>query len=285
MMTDNQENFPNGDRDYTNILVKTEPPLVVAKYLTGGYGEITIVRDLELAILRGEWLSLIGANGCGKSTLLKLLGHTIDAKKGSIWLDGQLIHQQPARAIAQILSFLPQQPIVPEGLTVWELVSLGRTPHQPWWQWDLNSDDRQHVADAIHLTQLDEYRHRVVATLSGGERQRVFLALALAQEPQILLLDEPTTYLDIGYQLELLDLLAKLNQQKKITIVSVLHEINLAMRYSHRIAIIKEGELLAVGSPESVVTESNLRAAFKIEAAIVDTPVGKQICPLYCTGD
>jgi iron complex transport system ATP-binding protein len=284
MMTDNREKFPNGDRDYTNVLVKSELPLVVAKYLTGGYGEITIVRDLELAIMRGEWLSLIGANGCGKSTLLKLLSHTIDAKKGSIWLDGKLIHQQPARAIAQILSFLPQQPTVPEGLTVWELVSLGRTPHQPWWQWDLNSDDRQHVADAIHLTQLDEYRHRVVATLSGGERQRVFLALALAQEPQILLLDEPTTYLDIGYQLELLDLLAKLNQQKKITIVSVLHEINLALRYSHRIAIVKEGELLAVGSPESVVNESNLRAAFKIEAAIVDTPVGKQICPLHCTG-
>jgi iron complex transport system ATP-binding protein len=256
-------------------------PIVLAEGLVAGYGEKTIIDQLSLSIQRGEWLSLIGANGCGKSTLLKLLSRVIASSRGIIFLDGKAIHRQPNRAIAQILASLPQQPSVPVGLTVEQLVGMGRAPHQDWWRWELTALDKSYVAEAIEITQMENYRHRLVETLSGGERQRAFLALALAQQPQIILLDEPTTYLDIHYQLELLDLLAKLNRDRQLTVVTVLHEINLALRYSHQIALMREGAILAIGSPLEAVTPANLRATFNIEAVIIDTPIGHQICPLH----
>lgn len=257
-----------------------EQPIILAKDLVAGYGDKAVIQQLNLTIQRGEWLSLIGANGCGKSTLLKLLSRSIKGSSGVILLDGKAIHQQPNRAIAQMLASLPQQSTIPAGLTVEQLVSLGRSPHQDWWQWDLNAVDKICITEAIELTQLENHRNQLVETLSGGERQRAFLALALAQQPQMIFLDEPTTYLDIRYQLELLDLLDYLNRCQNLTIVTVLHEINLALRYSHKVALMKAGKIMAIGEPLIAVTPSSLRCTFDIEAVIIDTPIGAQICPV-----
>ncbi|UKO95743.1 ABC transporter ATP-binding protein [Nostoc sp. UHCC 0870] len=248
--------------------------------LTGGYTAKTVVKNISLAIEKGEWLSLVGANGSGKSTLLKLMSRLLVPQTGIVLLDGKAIHTQPAAVVAQKLALLPQQQAIPPGLTVRQLVSLGRTPHQPWWQWDLNAEDREKVTESLHLTQMETYQERLVEQLSGGERQRAFLALALAQNPQILLLDEPTTYLDIRYQLELLELLKQLNQNQGITILTVLHEINLAARYSSRIALLYQGNIFSLGEPKLVLTPENLAEVLGVEVAVLNTPVGLQICPI-----
>jgi iron complex transport system ATP-binding protein len=237
--------------------------------LTGGYTTVPIVQNINLSLKTGEWLSLVGANGSGKSTLLKLLSRILSPQQGTVLLDGKAIHTQPANVIAQKLALLPQQQTIPVGLTVRQLVSLGRTPHQPWWQWELNPEDRQKVEAAIQKTQLENLSDRPVEQLSGGERQRAFLALALAQEPQVLLLDEPTTYLDINYQLQLLELLKDLNQQQELTIVTVLHELNLAARYSSRIALLKQGQLWEVGTPEEVLTPEAIASVFGVEVCAI----------------
>jgi iron complex transport system ATP-binding protein len=267
----------------TTILGQLNPdaiPILEAQKISGGYTAVPIVKDIFLELQQGEWLSLVGSNGSGKSTLLRLLSRVLLPQGGVVLLDGKSIHHQPAKQVAQQLAMLPQQQTIPEGLTVEQLVALGRTPHQEWWQWELNSADRAIVDRALAQTQLQDYRDRAVEELSGGERQRAFLALALAQEPKILLLDEPTTYLDIHYQLELLELLKHLNQNHHLTIVTVLHELNLAARYSDRMALLKEGCLSIVGQPMAVLTPENLREVFHIEAAIVETPIGLQVCAM-----
>lgn len=248
--------------------------------LTGGYGEITIARNITLSLHPGEWLSLIGANGSGKSTVLKLISRILTPQQGIVLLDGKAIHTQPAAIIAQKLAILPQQQTVPEGLTVRQLVGLGRAPHQAWWQWELSQEDAEKVEVAIGQTALGKFRDRPVEQLSGGERQRAFLALALAQNPQVLLLDEPTTYLDICYQLQLLELLNQLNLSQKLTIITVLHEINLAARYSSRIAMLNKGELFCMGTPAQVLTSDNLARTFGVEAIVLETSVGLQICAI-----
>ncbi len=251
-----------------------------AQNLVGGYTTTPIIHGIDLALQQGEWLSLVGANGSGKSTLLKLLSRILQPQKGTVILDGKAIHTQPAQVVAQKLAILPQQQTIPAGLTVRQLVSLGRTPHQPWWQWELDREDRQKVDEAIVETGIEQFSDRLVENLSGGERQRAFLALALAQAPQVLLLDEPTTYLDIHYQLQLLELLKPLNQQQKLSIVTVLHEVNLAARYSDRIAMLKQGSLWDIGTPAGVLTPENLAQVFGVEVIILQTPVGLQICPI-----
>lgn len=248
--------------------------------LTGGYGEIAIAQDINLTVQSGEWLTLLGANGSGKSTLLKLIARILSPQQGSVLLDGKAIHTQPAVAVAKKLAILPQQQTIPDGLTVRQLVSLGRAPHQPWWQWELSRQDAQKVQSAMEQTEVETFSDRPVEQLSGGERQRAFLALALAQNPQVLLLDEPTTYLDICHQLHLLELLKTLNLERQLTIVTVLHEINLAARYSHRLALLRQGKLWAVGTPRSVLTVENLAHTFGVKVDILETSVGLQICPL-----
>jgi iron complex transport system ATP-binding protein len=248
--------------------------------LTGGYTKVPIVQDINLTLQTGEWLSLVGANGSGKSTLLKLISRILSPQQGTVLLDGKAIHSQPPNLVAQKLALLPQQQTIPVGLTVRQLVSLGRTPHQHWWQWELTTEDWQKVADAIKKTQLEKLSDRLVEQLSGGERQRAFLALALAQEPKILLLDEPTTFLDINYQLQLLELLQNLNQQQDLTIVTVLHELNLAARYSSRIALLKQGQLWEVGTPKEVLTPNSIAEVFGVESVIIHTPVGLQVCSI-----
>ena len=248
-------------------------------HLSGGYNHKTIVHNIDFDLAHGEWISLIGANGSGKSTFLKLLCRILNPMEGKILLDGKDIHSLPPYTVAQKMAILPQQQKIPSGLTVKQLVSLGRTPHQSWYQWDLNSDDRDAVEKALYQTELEHYSDRPVTQLSGGERQRAFLALALAQNPQILLLDEPTTYLDIHYQLQLLDLLKKLHREG-LTIITVLHEINLAVRYSDRLAFLKQGRLFAIGNTEDVLSVENIAQVFDVEVVIIDTPIGKQICPV-----
>ena len=248
--------------------------------LCGGYNAKLVVRDINLSLQAGEWLSLIGANGSGKSTFLKLLCRILPPTKGVVLLDGKSISNLPAPVVAQRVAFLPQQQAIPTGMSVYQLVSLGRTPHQPWWQWELNNEDRQKVEAAIAQTQLEDYRDRTVAQLSGGERQRAFLALALAQNPQVLLLDEPTTYLDINYQLQLLELLKQLNRERQLTIITVLHDINLAARYSDRLALLKDGNLYAIGKPAEVLTPEIVATVFGVRVARIETPVGLQIYPI-----
>jgi len=254
--------------------------ILAAQNLSGGYSALPIVRNIYLSLQPGEWLSLVGANGSGKSTLLRLFSRILSPQEGAVLLDGKAIHDQSVSEIARQLAILPQQPTLPTGLTVRQLVSLGRTPHQPWWQWELNVDDRQAVEQAIAQTQLEQLSDRPVEQLSGGERQRAFLALTLAQNPKILLLDEPTTFLDLHHQLELLELLKDLNQNRQLTIITVLHDINLAIRYSDRIAMLKQGILAEIGPPQEVITPDNLRQVFRIEAVTLNTPVGLQICLL-----
>ncbi|MBE7381187.1 MAG: ABC transporter ATP-binding protein [Leptolyngbya sp. SIO1E4] len=251
-----------------------------AHQLTGGYNDRPIVAAVNLSLVSGEWLSLLGANGSGKSTLLRLLSRILKPQQGAVRLDGRDIHTLSPTTMARRLALLPQQQTLPDGLTVYQLVSLGRSPHQPWWQWELDDAGRQQVEKALHWTEIDHYRDRPVTDLSGGERQRAFLALALAQDPKVLLLDEPTTFLDLHYQLQLLELLKRLNRQQGLSIITVLHDINLAARYSDRLALMRQGHLWAVGTPTEMLTPDTLRQVFDIEAAIIHTPVGLQICPL-----
>ena len=195
-------------------------------------------------------------------------------------MDGKAIHNQSAVEVAQKMALLPQQQIVPAGLTVYQLVGLGRNPHQSWWQWELDAQDRDKVESAIHAVGIEKFKNRPVERLSGGERQRAFLALALAQNPQVLLLDEPTTYLDLRYQLQLLELLKKLNYEQGLTIITVLHELNLAARYSNRLAMLLNGEIWVDGKTNAVMNSENIRQVFGLEVVVMNTPVGKQICPL-----
>jgi iron complex transport system ATP-binding protein len=251
-----------------------------AQNLSGGYDQRSIVQQVNLAVEPGEWLCLVGANGSGKSTLLRLLSRVLKPQGGHVLLSGRDIHGLSPTAVAQRLALLPQQQTLPEGLTVHQLVSLGRSPHQPWWQWDLDAEGQHQVAQALAWTEIDHYRDRLVTELSGGERQRAFLALALAQDPQVLLLDEPTTFLDIHYQLQLLELLKRLNRERSLSIITVLHDINLAARYCDRLAMLRQGRLWAVGQPAQVLTAENLREVFQVEVEIFKTPFGQQVFPV-----
>jgi iron complex transport system ATP-binding protein len=250
-----------------------------------GYGQHPIVQAVNLSLEQQEWLCLVGANGSGKTTLLKGMSRLLPSQEGVVYLSGRDIHQLAPQAVAKQLAVLPQQQSLPAALTVQQLVSLGRSPHQSWWQWELDMEGHHQVEQALMWTELKEYRDRPVGELSGGERQRAFLAMALAQNPQVLLLDEPTTFLDIHYQLQLLDLLKRLNQQQPLAIVTVLHDINLAARYCDRIALLRQGKLWAIGTPSEVLTPELMRQVFQVEVCLVQTPVGLQVFPLNATSE
>ncbi|WP_030008109.1 ABC transporter ATP-binding protein [Picosynechococcus sp. NKBG042902] len=266
--------------------LQVQPPesswssLLEGEHLFGGYTKRSVVQDVNLTVHPGEWLTIVGGNGSGKSTLLRLLSRILKPQRGVVRLDGKAIQRRSPQEIARSLAILPQQSRIPMGLTVRQLVGLGRAPHQRWWQWEYSEADQAQIHQALAQTQLLPFADRPVAQLSGGERQRAFLALALAQKPKILILDEPTTFLDIHYQLELLELLKQLNRQQNLTIVTVLHELNLATRYSDRLAMIKDGKLFALGTPAAVITPENLRFGFGVEAVTMPTPVGLQVCVL-----
>jgi len=246
--------------------------------LTLGYGRSPVIRDLALAVPSERITVLVGPNGCGKSTLLKGLARLLKPHGGTVYLDGGDIFWRSTQAVAKRLGILPQSPIAPEGLTVRDLVAQGRYPYQSWLQ-QWSSQDERMVAWALELAGMQEFAHRPLEQLSGGQRQRAWVAMVLAQDTEILLLDEPTTFLDLAHQMEVLDLLADLNVQQQRTVVMVLHDINQAARYSDYLVAVRDGQIYAQGPPERVMTEQTVRAVFSIDARIVPDPVaGTPMC-------
>tara|TARA_R110002012_G_scaffold190935_1_gene358582 strand:- start:1057 stop:1926 length:870 start_codon:yes stop_codon:yes gene_type:complete len=243
-----------------------------AQRLVAGYGERTILDGVNLSVPGGHTTAIVGANACGKSTLLRVLSRLLIPTQGSVMLDGDAIHQLPTRRLAQQLGFLPQSPIAPEGISVLELVSRGRHPHQGLFKrW--STADEAAVADALAATHMSELAERHVDELSGGQRQRVWIAMALAQQTKVLLLDEPTTFLDINHQVDVLDLLTDLNRERGTTIVMVLHELNLAARYADQLVAMANGKVYSVGSPEEILTEQMVRDVFGLESRVIEDPV------------
>jgi iron complex transport system ATP-binding protein len=243
-----------------------------AQNLTLAYDKFEVARDLTLSIPPGRITSIVGANACGKSTLLRALSRLLKPQKGSVLLDGQSIHRLPTKTVATQLGILPQSPIAPEGITVADLVARGRYPHQKWFrQW--SSSDEELITDAMVATGTLDLANRVVDELSGGQRQRVWIAMALAQGTDLMLLDEPTTFLDLAHQVEVLDLLVDLNHNEGRTIVLVLHDLNQACRYSHHLIAMRQGSLVAEGTPEGLVNESLVREVFDLRCRVVRDPV------------
>ncbi|GAA3704226.1 SIP domain-containing protein [Zhihengliuella alba] len=243
-----------------------------AQSLTLGYDKSMIVNDLTLELPAGEVTMIVGANGCGKSTLLRGMARLLKPSAGSVVLDGKDIHTQPAREIAKVLGLLPQTPIAPDGITVRELVGRGRYPHQGWFRrWSAEDDDA--VGRALHATGTEELAERAIDELSGGQRQRVWIAMALAQETDLLLLDEPTTYLDVAHQLEVLDVVADLNRRRGTTVAIVLHDLNLAARYADNLVALKHGDVYAQGHPAAVVTEKMVQDVFGMPSRVIPDPV------------
>ena len=247
-------------------------PRLVAQHVRLAYDDRVIVDDLSVEIPTGRVTVIVGANACGKSTLLRSLARLLTPRSGTVLLDGEAIRSTPTREVAQKLGILPQQPISPDGIVVSDLVARGRHPHQRWFrQW--SNEDQEAVDRALADTRTAELADRSVDELSGGQRQRVWIAMALAQGTDILLLDEPTTFLDLAHQVEVLDLLSELNTQRGRTIVCVLHDLNLACRYADHLVAMRSGAIVAEGTPSDVITEETVREVFGLESRIVTDPV------------
>lgn len=252
--------------------------------LSTGYDGRLIIEHQDLAIPDGRITTIIGPNGCGKSTMLRALARLLPAASGTVLLDGQDIRRIAPRTVARTLGLLPQQPIAPEGLRVSDLVARGRHPHQTWYrQW--SRDDSAAVDRALELTHTAELADRPVDALSGGQRQRVWIALTLAQETDLLLLDEPTTYLDLAHSMEVLDLVHDLKHVHGKTVVMVLHDLNLAARYSDWIVVMADGAVLAEGAPTEILNAELLEQAFGLKSVVVQDPVsgGPLVVPIGAT--
>ncbi|PYY29099.1 ABC transporter ATP-binding protein [Paenibacillus illinoisensis] len=243
-----------------------------AEDLVAGYENKTVIHGVDLAIPSNQISVIIGANGCGKSTLLKTLARLIKPISGKITLDGKPISKIPPKQLARVVGLLPQSPIVPEGISVADLVGRGRFPHQSLLSgW--TKKDYAAVAEAMEIMDITEFANHNIDELSGGQRQRVWIAMALAQETDILFLDEPTTFLDITYQVEILDLLTDLNRKHGTTIVMVLHDINLSARYADHIIALVEGKLVAEGAPSDVITSTMVKDIFGLDCTVVEDPL------------
>ncbi len=252
-----------------------------AKNLSIGYNDSIVVDDLQLYIPQGKISVIIGPNGCGKSTVLKAIGRILKPKNGAVYLNGHDIRKLSTLEVAQKMAILPQSPQAPSGLTVGELVSYGRFPHKRGFG-KLSLEDKNAISWALEVTKLTELETTEVDTLSGGQRQRAWIAMAIAQKTDIILLDEPTTYLDMSYQLEILELLYRLNRERGYTIVMVLHDLNLAARHADYMIAIRSGNIICTGTPVEVMTKEVLREAFRIDAEIItDSRTGRPICVSY----
>ncbi|EDL62655.1 ABC transporter ATP-binding protein [Bacillus sp. SG-1] len=252
--------------------------------LTLSYGDRIIIDELDLEIPRGEITVFIGGNGCGKSTLLRSLARLLKPQTGSVLIDGNAIAKLSTKDVAKRLAILPQSPTAPEGLTVLQLVKQGRYPHQSWLkQW--SQKDEEIVTKALQETKMEEFQHRRVDELSGGQRQRAWIALTLAQDTDIILLDEPTTYLDMTHQIEILDLLFELNEKEERTIIMVLHDLNLACRYAHNIVAIRDQKIFAQGKPEEVISCNLVKNVFDMDCQVTSDPLfGTPLCIPYGRG-
>ena len=245
---------------------------LTARGLTLAYEDRVVVEDLDVAIPDGKVTVIVGPNACGKSTLLRALGRLLKPREGAVLLDGTDLSRVPSGRIAQVVGLLPQTPVAPEGITVADLVARGRMPHQKWWrQW--SEADEAHVAEAMERTSTLDLAERQVDELSGGQRQRVWIAMALAQDTDLLLLDEPTTYLDIAHQVDVLDLVRQLNRERGRTVVAVLHDLNQAARYADHLIAMRAGKIVAQGPPADIVTAELVQDVFGLASVVVADPV------------
>jgi iron complex transport system ATP-binding protein len=266
--------------------------MLTAENLSLGYGDNLIIQELGLKVEKGELVTIIGVNGSGKSTLLKTLSRSLRPLEGVVYLDGKSIFKQDTRAVAKKLAMLSQSPKVPDDYTVRDLVSYGRYPYLTW-NGRMTPQDLEVIDWAITAARIEHLQHRLAYTLSGGERQRAWIALALAQQPEVLLLDEPTTFLDIGCQFEILELVKRLNTEMGITVVMVLHDLNQAARYSKMMVVIKNGRVFKSGRPEEIITEKVLEEVFNVRARVFKDhdnncpyfiPLGKKPFSFYISG-
>ncbi|AGF71641.1 ABC transporter ATP-binding protein [Corynebacterium halotolerans] len=250
----------------------TSSHTLTARDIHLAYGDRRVIEDLSVELVPGAVTSIVGPNGCGKSTLLRALSRLLKPSGGQVLLDGRALAEYPTKKLARTLGLLPQTPVAPDGIVVADLVGRGRTPHQGLLgRW--STRDHEIVAEALAATGTTELAERSVDELSGGQRQRVWIAMALAQDTDILLLDEPTTYLDVAHQLEVLDLLTDLNASRGTTVVMVLHDLNLAARYSDQLVAMHAGTVHTVGTPEQVVTEATMKEVFDIDSRVLPDPV------------
>jgi len=251
---------------------------IETKELTLSYGDSIIIEEMDLLIPKGEITVFIGGNGCGKSTLLRSIARLLKPKTGAVYLEGTAIAKMSTKDIAKQMAILPQSSVAPEGLTVLQLVKQGRYPHQTWLkQW--TEEDEEKVNEALKATGIEDLKDREVDSLSGGQRQRAWIAMTLAQNTEIILLDEPTTYLDMAHQIEILDLLFELNEKENRTIVMVLHDLNLACRYAHNVVAIKNKEIFAQGKPENIIDRILVEKVFGMECEVTIDPLfGTPMC-------
>ncbi len=243
-----------------------------AKSLTLSYDKGAVISDLNLTIPEGEITVFIGGNGCGKSTLLRSFARLLKPESGTVLLGGEEINKIPTKEVAKRLAILPQSPVAPEGMKVYQLVKQGRYPHQSWLQ-QWSREDEYAVNKALKATKITDLANRSVTSLSGGQKQRAWIAMTLAQQTDIVLLDEPTTYLDLAHQIEILDLLYELNEDEDTTIVMVLHDLNLAARYADNIVAIKNKGVYIQGKPEEVFTAEMVSEVFGMESKIISDPI------------
>ncbi|MDR2360103.1 MAG: ABC transporter ATP-binding protein [Oscillospiraceae bacterium] len=248
------------------------PHILSATKLTAGYGGKEVVHETDLLLPSGQISVIIGANACGKSTLLKTLARLLPPLSGDVTLDGTSIRKIAPKQLARTLGILPQSPIAPEGISVSDLVGRGRYPYHSFLH-GAGRRDNEAVAEALDLMGIAEFAGHNIDELSGGQRQRVWIAMALAQQTDILLLDEPTTFLDVAHQIEILDLLTDINKRHGSTIVMVLHDVNLAARYADYIFALRDGILIAEGYPREVITAERVRDVFGLDCAVTVDPV------------
>ena len=253
--------------------------LKLEKFSTG-YTNNFIVKSIDLSIKNGEWLGVIGPNGSGKSTLIKGICRIIKPFHGSIYLKEKDISKYTNKLISQTISFLPQQCNSNMQITVKELVALGRSPYKDFWEFDLNKTDNEKICDALNLVDIYDFKDTFISQISGGQRQRAYLALALAQDPEILILDEPTTALDLKYQIKFLEILKKLKEKKDISIITILHDLNLTSRYAEKILALKNGESAGYGTCNEIISVKKFKDIFDVNVLVTDTPYGKQIYPI-----
>lgn len=244
---------------------------LAAEDLSLGYDSNLVVDRVSMALPPGRITAIVGANGCGKSTLLRGLARLLPPRTGRVRLDASDISRLPVRSVAQRVGLLPQRPLAPDGITVADLVGRGRHPHQRWFR-QFSDADHEAITTAMTATGVADLAQRPVDELSGGQQQRVWIALTLAQDPEVMLLDEPTTYLDLAHQIEVLELLTELNTSSNRTIVLVLHDLNLASRYAHHLIAMKNGNIAAAGTPGDVVTPETVASVFALPCEVICDP-------------
>lgn len=255
-----------------------QPPRLTGECLYAGYDAQLILNSVDIAVEEGKLTVLLGPNGSGKSTLLKTLARTLKPSAGHVYLDGKDIHRSNTREVAKRLGILPQGPIAPEGLSVKQLVGMGRFPHQGLWQKNAQQDALA-IREAMAYANVTEFSERSVDTLSGGQRQRCWIAMVLAQQTDLILLDEPTTFLDLKVQVDLLELLSRLAHEKGRTLLLVLHDLNLAAAYADHLVMMRDGCIVTSGAPADVFTSANLKRVFGLNAHVIHDPEsGSPIC-------